>query len=211
LASEVSDLDVLEAVLSAAAPSRPEAERLAGTLLRTFGSFARVIAAPVGELSLVEGLDRAGVALLKAVRTAALRLLQAEVARGPLLNSRRRLMHYLHAELSREHVEELHVLFLDNRYHLLADEVHQRGTVNHTPAYPREIAKRALELNASALILAHNHPSGDPTPSTEDRRMTEQIRSAVATLSIELLDHVVVGNRRCVSFRECGLLADGQQ
>jgi DNA repair protein RadC len=108
--------------------------------------------------------------------------------------------------LSRERVEQFRVLFLDNRNRLLADEAQQRGTVNHTPVYPREVAKRALELHATALILVHNHPSGDPTPSAEDIAMTREIKAAAATLSIVLHDHVVVGNGRWLSFRTEGLL-----
>jgi DNA repair protein RadC len=106
-------------------------------------------------------------------------------------------------------VEQFRVLFLDNRNRLLADEAQQRGTVNHTPVYPREVAKRALELHATALILVHNHPSGDPTPSRDDIAMTEQIRAAAAALSIVLHDHIIVGNGRWLSFRKEGLLPSG--
>ena len=124
----------------------------------------------------------------------------------PVLNNWDRLMEYLNAELSRERVEQFRVLFLDNRNHLIADEAQQRGTVNHTPVYPREVAKRALELHATALILVHNHPSGDPTPSRDDIAMTQQIKAAVGALSIVLHDHVVNGNGRRFNFREEGLL-----
>jgi DNA repair protein RadC len=123
-----------------------------------------------------------------------------------VLTNWRRLLEYLHAELSREPVEQFRVLFLDNRNKLMADEPHQRGTVNHTPVYPREVAKRALELHATALILVHNHPSGDPTPSRDDIEMTAQIRAAAASLSIVLHDHIIVGNGRYLSFRHEGLL-----
>src|SRR5207248_8679470 len=133
-------------------------------------------------------------AMLNSVHAACLLLLQAEVAGDPVLNNWDRLMAYLAAELSRERVEQFRVLFLDSRNRLLADEAQQRGTVNHTPVYPREVAKRALELHATALILVHNHPSGDPTPSRDDIAMTEQIRAAAAALSIVLHDHIVVRN-----------------
>jgi DNA repair protein RadC len=115
-------------------------------------------------------------------------------------------MDYLNAQLSREPVEQFRVLFLDNRNRLLADEAQQRGTVNHTPVYPREVAKRALELRASAIIVVHNHPSGDPTPSRDDIAMTQQIKAAVGALSIVLHDHVIVGRGRWLSFRKEGLL-----
>jgi DNA repair protein RadC len=200
----LADHEMLEIVLFAL--PRRDTKPLARTLLSRFGSFAKVIAAPVQDLLAVEGLGEAGVASLKSVHAAALRLLRAEVIDQPVLNNWDRLMAYLNAELSRERVEQFRVLFLDNRNHLLADEAQQRGTVNHTPVYPREVAKRALELHATALILVHNHPSGDPTPSRDDIAMTQQIRAAAMALSIVLHDHIVVGNGRWLSFRKEGLL-----
>ncbi len=202
LATGGSDQQLLEAVL--ASLPRREPRQLAESLLSKFGSFARVIAAPLGELLLVKGLGTTGAALLKAVNQAALRLLRPEAASGPVLNNWDRLTGYLHAELSRSSIERLRILFLDSRYRLLADEAHQHGTVNHTPVYTREVVKRALELNASALILAHNHPSGDPTPSADDISMTQQIRAALAALSIQLFDHIIIGNGCWVSLRELG-------
>ncbi|HME24870.1 MAG TPA: DNA repair protein RadC [Acetobacteraceae bacterium] len=200
----LADHEMLEIVLFAL--PRRDTKPLARTLLSRFGSFPRVIAAPVQDLLAVEGLGEAGVAALKSVQAAALRLLRAEVIDQPVLNNWDRLMAYLSAELSRERVEQFRVLFLDNRNHLLADEAQQRGTVNHTPVYPREVAKRALELHATALILVHNHPSGDPTPSRDDIEMTQQIKAAATALSIVLHDHIVVGNGRWLSFRKEGLL-----
>ncbi len=203
-AEALADHEMLEIVLFAL--PRRDTKPLARTLLSRFGSFAKVIAAPVQDLLAVEGLGDAGVAALKSVHAAALRLLRAEVIDQPVLNNWDRLMAYLNAELSRERVEQFRVLFLDNRNHLLADEAQQRGTVDHTPVYPREVAKRALELHATALILVHNHPSGDPTPSRDDIAMTQQIKAAAAALSIVLHDHVVIGNGRWHSFRKQGLL-----
>jgi DNA repair protein RadC len=115
-------------------------------------------------------------------------------------------MHYLNAAIARERVEQFRILFLDNRNRLLADEAQARGTVNHTPVYPREVVKRALELNASAIILVHNHPSGDPTPSHDDIVMTRQITEAAGTVSVLVHDHIIVGNGRWTSFRREGLL-----
>ena len=195
---------MLEIVLFAL--PRRDTKPLARALLSRFGSFARVIAAPIQDLLAVDGLGEAGVAALKSVHTAALRLIRADVIDQPVLSNWERLMNYLNAELSRERVEQFHVLFLDNRNRLLADEAQQRGTVNHTPVYPREVAKRALELHATALILVHNHPSGDPTPSRDDIAMTQQIKAAAAALSIVLHDHIVVGNGRWLSFLKEGLL-----
>ena len=200
----LADHEMLEIVLFAL--PRRDTKPLARALLSRFGSFARVIAAPVQDLLAVEGLGEAGVAALKSVQAAALRLLRAEVIDQPVLNNWDRLMAYLNAGMSRERVEQFRVLFLDNRNHLLADEAQQRGTVNHTPVYPREVAKRALELHATALILVHNHPSGDPTPSRDDIAMTQQIKAAALALSIVLHDHIVVGNGRWLSFRREGLL-----
>jgi len=124
----------------------------------------------------------------------------------PVLSNWDRLMEYLQAVLAREKVEQFRVLFLDNRNRLLADEQQAQGTVNHTPVYPREIVKRALELHATAIILVHNHPSGDPSPSDDDISMTREIKQAAAALSIVLHDHVIVGNGRWLSFRKTGFL-----
>jgi DNA repair protein RadC len=195
---------MLELVLFAL--PRRDTKPLARALLARFGSFSRVISAPVQDLLSVDGMGDAGVAALKAIHAAALRLLRAEVMDQPVLGNWDRLMAYLGAELARERVEQFRVLFLDNRNRLLADEAQQRGTVNHTPVYPREVSKRALELHATAVILVHNHPSGDPTPSRDDIAMTRQIKAAVEALSIVLHDHIVIGNGRWVSFRREGLL-----
>jgi DNA repair protein RadC len=202
----LADHEMLEILLFAM--PRRDTKPVARALLSRFGSFARVITASVPDLLSVDGLGEAGVAALKSVQAAALRLLRAEVVDQPVLTNWERLTAYLSAELSRERIEQFRVLFLDSRNRLLADEAQQRGTVNHTPVYPREVAKRALELHATALILVHNHPSGDPTPSRDDIVMTEQIRVAAATLSIALHDHIIVGNGRWLSFRREGLLVD---
>jgi len=200
----LADHEMLEFILFAL--PRRDTKPLARTLLSRFGSFAQVIAAPEQDLRSVDGLGETGVAALKLVHLAALRLMQADVIKRPVLSNWERLMDYLNAEVSRERVERFHVLFLDNRNRLLADEAQQRGTVNHTPVYPREVAKRALELHATALILVHNHPSGDPTPSRDDIVMTQQVKAAAAALSIRLHDHIVVGNGRWLSFLKEGLL-----
>jgi DNA repair protein RadC len=201
----LADHEMLEMVLFLALPRR-DTKPIARDLLTRFGSYAAAIAAPLQELRGVEGLGEAGAAALKLVQGAALRLAKAEVLHQPVLNDWDRLMTYLNTVLARERVEQFRVLFLDNRNRLLADEAQGRGTVNHTPVYPREVVKRALELHATALILVHNHPSGDPTPSREDIDMTREIVSAAAALSIVLHDHVIVGNGRWLSFRKGGLL-----
>ena len=201
----VADHELLEMVLFLALPRR-DTKALARVLVARFGSFANSIAAPLADLRSVEGLGEAGAAALKTVQAAALRLTRAEVIDRPVMNNWDRLMAYLNAVLARERVEHFRILFLDNRNRLLADEAQARGTVNHTPVYPREVVKRALELHATAIILVHNHPSGDPTPSADDLTMTQEIVQAARALSIMVHDHVIVGNGRWLSFRQEGLL-----
>ncbi len=201
----LADHEMLEMVLFLALPRR-DTKPLARRLLGRFGSFAGAIAAPLADLRSVEGIGDAGAAALKVVQAAALRLARAEVLHQPVLNNWDRLMEYLNVVLARERIEQFRVLFLDNRNRLLADEAQARGTVNHTPVYPREVVKRALELHATALILVHNHPSGDPTPSTEDIAMTREVKTAAQALSVVLHDHVIVGNGSWLSLRREGLL-----
>jgi DNA repair protein RadC len=123
-----------------------------------------------------------------------------------VLNNYERLHDYLTIRMGRDKIEQFHLLFLDTKNQLLADEKQARGTINHTPVYPREVVKRALELNAAAIILVHNHPSGDPTPSRADIAVTQEIRDAVATVGIVLHDHLIIGNGRITSFRTDGLI-----
>ena len=201
----LADHELLEMVLFLALPRR-DTKPIARALLGRFGSFAAAISAPDTELRRVDGMGEAGSAALKTIQAASLRLVRAEVAQQPVLDKWDRLMDYLNAAMARDRVEQFRVLFLDSRNRLLADEAQSRGTVNHTPVYPREVVRRALELHATALILVHNHPSGDPTPSAEDVAMTHQVRDAAAALSLVLHDHVVVGNGRWVSLRREGLL-----
>lgn len=201
----LADHEMLEMVLFLALPRR-DTKPLARALLARFGSFAGAIAAPPTELAGIDGLAEAGVAALKLVQAAALRLARAEVIDRPVLANWDRLVSYLTASLARERIEQFRVLFLDNRNRLLTDEAQGHGTVNHTPVYPREVVKRALELHATALILVHNHPSGDPTPSAADLEMTRDVRQAAETLGIVLHDHVIIGNGTWLSFRREGLL-----
>lgn len=199
------DHELLEMVLFLALPRR-DTKPVARALLARFGSFANALSAPLTDLREVEGLGEAGAAALRTVQGAALRLARAEIIDRPVLDNWDRLIAYLTAVLSREKVEQFRVLFLDTRNRLIADEAQTRGTVNHTPVYPREVVRRALELQATALILVHNHPSGDPTPSRADREMTQEVKAAAAVLGIVLHDHLVVGNGRHLSFRREGLI-----
>ena len=201
----LADHELLEMALFLALPRR-DTKPIAYRLLARFGSFANTIAAPPGEIAAVDGMGEASAAALKIVQAAALRLARAEIVDRPVLANWDALLAYLNAVMARERVEQFRILFLDTRNRLLADEAQTRGTINHTPVYPREVVRRALELQATALILAHNHPSGDPLASPDDIAMTRQIVEAARTLSILVHDHIIVGNGRWFSFRGEGLL-----
>lgn len=201
----LADYELLELSLFAAIPRR-DVKPLAKALIDKFGGFADVIAAPPERLREVSGVGDAVVAALKTIEAAARRLAQGKLLNRPALSSWDALLDYCTIAMARGQTEEFRVLFLDRKNILLADEVHQRGTVDHTPVYPREVVKRALELGASALILVHNHPSGDPTPSRADISMTRDIQAAAKALKIELHDHLVIGSGGHVSFRAQGLL-----
>jgi len=172
---------------------RRDVKPLAKTLLTKFGSFAEVIAAPEARLAEVNGLGAAGVTELKIVLAAASRLLRGAVKKRPVLSSWSTVLDYCRGAQGFAEREEFRVLFLDKRNQLIADEVQQTGTVDHTPVYPREVVKRALELSATAVILVHNHPSGDPTPSHADIQMTQQIIAVANPLGISVHDHIIVG------------------
>jgi DNA repair protein RadC len=201
----LADHEMLEMVLFLALPRR-DTKSIARALLGRFGSFAAVVAAPVPELLTIDGIGEAGAAALKTIQAAALRLVHAEVKALPVLDHWEKLVGYLTAVQGLDSVEQVRVLYLDNRNRLIADEAQGRGTVNHTPVYPREVVKRALELQATALILVHNHPSGDPTPSREDIAMTQEIRRAADLLRIVVHDHIIVAGTKWSSFRREGLL-----
>lgn len=201
----LADYEVLEMLLFFAFKTG-DTKPLAKALINRFGSFAAVLAAPQQELLETPGLGEHSVSALKLVQDAALRLARAEVAEQPVLNNWERLLDYLNAAVSRERIEQFRILFLDSKNRLIADEAQARGTVNHTPVYPREVLRRALELHATALILVHNHPSGDPTPSAADIEMTAEIRRAAQVFSVVVHDHLIIGNGRHFSFRREHLL-----
>ena len=188
----LSDYEMLELILFRAIPQR-DVKPLAKELLKTFGSFAETISAPVERLKKIKGLGDASVTELKLVQAAANRLLRGEVKRRPVLSSWASVLDYYRVTMAFEDKEQFRVLFLDKRNQLIADEVQQTGTVDHTPVYPREVVKRALELSATAVILLHNHPSGDPTPSRADIQMTQAIIEVAKPLGIAVHDHIIVG------------------
>jgi len=200
------DYELLEMLLLFAHP-KGDTKPLAKALINLFGSFANVITAPQNVLLATRGLGPHGVSALKLVQEAALRMTKAELLEQPVLNRMDRVMAYLTAAMAREKIEQFRVLFLDSKSRLLADEVQSRGTVDHTTVYPREVVKRALELHATALILVHNHPSGDPTPSQPDVDMTRKVNKAAELLSIALYDHIIIGNGRATSLRANGWLS----
>ncbi len=201
----MEDYELLELLLTLAIPRR-DTKPLAKDLIGRFGSFAGVISADPADLLAMKGIGPTTLAPLKLVQAAALRLMRQEVSADPVISSWDKLLGYIQSAMSREKREQLRILYLDNRNRLIADEVQQRGTVNHTPLYPREVIRRALELHASAMILVHNHPSGDPTPSRDDILMTHEVRDAAEKLGIRLHDHIVIGKGVHVSFKADGLL-----
>jgi len=204
-AEALPDYEMLELVLFAAIP-RGDVKPLAKNLLGVFGSFADVVAAPRARLLEVKGVGDSVVAQLKIVEAAALRLSRTRLLGKPALSSWAALVDYVTAAMSRSTHEEFRILFLDRKNALIADEVQGQGTVDHTPVYPREILKRALELRSSAVILVHNHPSGDPTPSKADIDMTREIANAARALRISVHDHIVVARGGILSFKSLGLL-----
>jgi DNA repair protein RadC len=191
-AQALADYELLELVLFRALPQR-DVKPLAKELLAKFGTFADVIAAPKKRLEEVKGVKGAVVAELKIIEAAARRLAQVEVKKREVLSSWQAVLDYCRAAMAFGDKEAFRVLFLDKKNQLIADEQQQTGTVDHTPVYPREVVKRALELSATALILVHNHPSGDPTPSRADIQMTQAIVEVARPLGIAVHDHIIVG------------------
>ena len=203
-ASALPDYEMLELLLFQANP-RGDVKPLAKQLLEHFGSFADVISADEQRLREFSDSDSL-VRVLKIVHAAALRLMQGKVLGQQVLSSWSSLLDYCHAAMAYSKKEQFRILFVDNKNVLIRDEVQQHGTVNHTPVYPREVMKRAMELSAAAIILVHNHPSGDPTPSRQDIDLTKQIVEAGRPLNVAVHDHVVIGRGKTVSFRQLGLL-----
>lgn len=201
----VPDYELLELLLFRAIP-RQDVKPLAHKLLEIFGDFNGVVSATAARLAEVKGVGDAVICELKVVEAAAHRLARARVLNRRVLSDWQTLLDYCHTTMAHRDTEQFRVLFLDTKNTLIADEAQAQGTVNHVPVYPREVAKRALELNASALILVHNHPSGDPTPSDADISMTQQINLACQALCLTLHDHIIIGKSQELSFRSEGLL-----
>lgn len=204
-ADSLADYELLEYLLFGVqrqGDTKPVAKRL----IDRFGSLAGVLAAPPAEVATIKGAGEATAAMLAVWRESTRRVVREVAAAGPLLSSWPKLIDYLRVSMGHARTEEFRVLFLDAKNRLIADEVQGTGTVNHTAVYPREVVRRALEVGATAIIMVHNHPSGDPTPSRADVDMTEQVRDAGKLLGITLHDHVVITRSGHESFRSMGLL-----
>jgi DNA repair protein RadC len=201
-----TDTELLEAVLHVAIPRR-DTKDLAKLLLRRFGSFSGVLAAPRERLADFDRLGDVTITNLKVIQAAAQRYARDRVDREqPILGSWSALIDYCRSAMAFEDIEQFRILFLDKKNRLIADEVQQKGTVDHTPVYPREVIKRSLELGATALILVHNHPSGDPAPSTADVQMTRQINEVAKPLGITVHDHIIIGKSGHASMKGMRLI-----
>ena len=201
----LADYELLEMILFPAKPVG-DVKPMAKALLASLGSFRQVLLADRTALMKVEGVSDAAVVAIKTAKAAAERLLKEEVADRPVIKSWTQLLDYCRLHIGYNQNEEFHVLFLDRKLQLLLDERQQRGTIDHTPVYPREVVKRALELGASSLILVHNHPSGDVNPSKADVDVTKQIIDAARPLAIEIHDHLIIGPKKHFSFKSKGLI-----
>jgi len=202
---ELADYELIELLLCSAM-ARRDVKPIAKSLMRRFHSFAGVLNADCAELQQVGGIGKAAAVSLMAVRQAAERLLRHEVINQPVLSNWQSLMDYCRVAMGHNKTEQFRVLYLNRKNVLIADEPQQEGTVDHTPVYPRKVIKRALDLEASALIMVHNHPSGDPTPSPADIAITRDLQAAGEKLGIQLHDHVVVSKSGNTSFKTLGLL-----
>jgi len=204
-ADALTDYELLEMALFAAIPRR-DTKPFAKALLKKFGSFAEVVHAPVARLREVDGIKDASISQLKLLAAAAGRIAKGEIKRSAALSSWNEVIDYCRSGMAFSDKEQFRLLFLDKRNQLISDEIQQTGTVDHTPVYPREVIKRALELSATALILVHNHPSGDPTPSQADIQMTKAIIDIAAPLGISVHDHIIVGKNGHASLKGMRLI-----
>ncbi len=204
-ADAVTEYEMLELVLFRAIPRR-DVKPLAKALLGKFGSFGEVVSAPSARLREIEGLGEAAIVELKIVQAAAGLLARGQVKKRPVLSSWTAVLDYCRTAMAFADKEQFRIIFLDKRNQVIADELQQTGTVDHTPVYPREVVKRALELSATAIILVHNHPSGDPTPSRADIQMTQSIVEIAKPLGISVHDHIIVGKEGHTSLKGLKLI-----
>ncbi len=203
--SAIADYEMLELLLFAAHP-RGDVKPLARLLLKEFGTVGKVLSATPVALMSIEGVGESAVAALKTAEASAQMLLRSKVKQGPVISNWTSLLDYTRSLLAAKKKEEFHLLFLNSKNEMIADEKQQSGTVNHAPVYPREVIGRALELGASAVILVHNHPSGDPTPSPADIKVTRDIVQAGKAVSVAVHDHLIIGGDSHYSFKSEGLI-----
>lgn len=201
----LQDYELLEMFLTYAIP-RKDVKPLAKELIRFFGSFAAVFNASPEELKQIKGVKDNTAALIAAVRSAALRLAKSQFSAGPVIKDWKALIEYCKIDMGQKKTECLRIIFLDTRNQLIKDEILQKGSVGQTPVYPREIAKRALELGAASIVMVHNHPACDMRPSKNDIQMTKAVQKALTVLDINLIDHIIISKSGHISFKACGFL-----
>jgi len=199
------DYELLELLLFRALPRR-DVKPLAKALIARFGSLAEVLAARPERLAEIPQLGESSITELKLIEAAALRLTKSAIEKRPAMGSFNAVIDYCRTAMAFNDQEQFRILFLDKKNQLIADEVQTVGTVDHTPVYPREIMRRALELNATAIVLVHNHPSGDPTPSTADIHLTHQIIAVGKPLNVLVHDHLIIGRQGHASFKSMKLI-----
>lgn len=204
-AGTLRDYELLEFLLSLAIPRR-DVKPIAKDLIRRFGSFAAVAAADAGQLGGVKGVGDSAIAAIKVVQAAALLMQKQEVLQKPVLSSWKAVLDYCHSVMAHDQNEQFRLLFLDGKNALIADEIQSRGTINHAPVYIREVVKSALSYGAVSIIMAHNHPTGDPTPSRDDIEMTRAVQRALAEVGVNVHDHIIVGRKGHASLRSLGYM-----
>lgn len=201
----LADYEMLELILFAAYP-RGDVKPMAKMLLKEFKTFSGVIHASANDLLRIKGIGPAAITALKTIKASAELLLREVASQKPLIATLYQVLDYCKLTMEKLRHEQLRILFLDKKNQLITDEIQQEGTIDHAPVYIREIIKRALDLGASGMIIVHNHPTGDPTPSQADITVTREIQEAGMKLGIQILDHIIIGLDTHVSFRATGLL-----
>ena len=199
------DYELLELLLCGVIP-RGDVKPLAKTLLSEFGSLSGILQTDIEKLKAIPGVGDSSIVALKVIHEVACRIVREEANRHPILSSWQSVIDYCRARMSHLTIEQFRLLFLDQKNKILADEVQQQGTIDRTPIFPREVVKRTLELGATSLIMVHNHPSGDPTPSQADIDITRRIITAAKELDIQVLDHLIIGRFGHTSLREKKLI-----
>ena len=203
----LQDYELLEMLLIYAIP-RKDVKPLAKELIDSFGSFSAVLNAAPEELKQFKGIKDNTAALIATVRGCALRMMKNQFSSGPVIKDWKSLIEYCKIDMGQKKSECLRIIFLDSRSQLIKDEILQKGTITQTPVYPREIAKRALELGAASIVMVHNHPAGDMRPSKNDIQMTKSVQNALNSLDISLIDHIIISKSGHISFKACGLLKE---